>query len=73
MNLPATNEPVAVPEFKVLGPEHAHALGCFFERLRAEGVEKFFHPHPLTADEAQKRAAYRGERDVLLRAADILG
>ncbi len=60
MNRPATNEPVAVPEFQVVGPEYAHALACFFERLRAQDVEKFFHPHPLTAEEAQKRAAYRG-------------
>ena len=60
MNLPATKEPVAAPEFQVVGPEHARALACFFERLRAQDVEKFFHTHPLTAEEAQKRAAYRG-------------
>lgn len=60
MNPPTNNEPVALPEFQVVGPEHAHALARFFERLREQDVEKFFHPHPLTADEAQKRAAYRG-------------
>lgn len=60
MNPPTKIEPVALPEFQVVGPEHAQALTCFFERLRVQDVEKFFHPHPLTAEEAQKRAAYRG-------------
>ena len=60
MNQPAIYEPVAVPEFKVVGPEHAHALARFFERLQAQGSEKFFHPHPLTADEAHQRAVYQG-------------
>lgn len=60
MNPPTNSEPVASPEFQVVGPEHADALTRFFERLRAQAVEKFFHPHPLTVEEAQKRAAYQG-------------
>lgn len=60
MNPPKNSEPIALPEFQVVGPEHAHALAAFFERLRAHGDEFFFHPHPLTVAEAQKRAAYRG-------------
>jgi len=35
-------------------------LAAFFERLRAQEIDKFFHPHPLTAEEAPKRAAYHG-------------
>jgi len=60
MSTPANSKPVAFPVLQVVGPEHASALTSFFERLRSQGVEKFFHPHPLTAEEAQKRAAYQG-------------
>lgn len=55
-----SSEPVPAPEFQVVGPQHAQALAAFFERLRANGDEFYFHPHPLTEAEAQKRAAYRG-------------
>lgn len=60
MNTSKSSEPVAVPEFQVVGPQHAQALAAFFERLRANGDESYFHPHPLTGGEAQKRAAYCG-------------
>lgn len=45
---------------EALGARHAGALACFFERLQGQGVEAFFHPHPLTAAEAARRAAYQG-------------
>ncbi len=49
-----------LPECRLIRPEDAIPLGHFFERLRAQGVEGFFHPHPLTREEAAKRAAYAG-------------
>ncbi len=60
MNPPTLAESAAAPSYQVVGPEHAEALSRFFERLRSQKVETFFHPHPLTAEEAQKRAAYQG-------------
>ena len=44
-----------------LGPEHASSLALFFDRLRQAGVEDFFHPHPLTAEEADARSKYSGQ------------
>jgi len=60
MNAPTNNEQIGLPACQAVQPGHASALACFFERLRAHEIEKFFHPHPLTADEATKRAAFRG-------------
>ena len=51
---------VTSPACQEIRSEHAPALGVFFEKLRAQGVEKYFHPHPLTAADAKKRSAYRG-------------
>jgi ribosomal protein S18 acetylase RimI-like enzyme len=45
-------------ESRLVQPEDAGPLGRFFERLRTQGVETYFHPHPLTQEEAAKRAAY---------------
>jgi len=50
-----------LPECQVLRPEHASALASFFDRLRAREVERLFHPHPLTAEEASKRASHCGK------------
>jgi len=64
-----------LPTCQETRPEHAPALVAFFERLRAQGIEKHFHPHPLTAAEAQKRAATRG-RDfycVLMQGEVVIG
>lgn len=66
---------VPTPLCQPLGAEHTTALAGFFERLRKSGDEAFFHPHPLTAEEAQKRAVYSG-RDfycVLTEGERILG
>lgn len=60
MNPSTNHERVELPTCQAIRPEHARALAGFFERLRAHEIDKFFHPHPLTADEAPKRAAYQG-------------
>jgi|GEM_PF-502999 len=75
MSTPTNLESVAFPVCQVIRQEHASALACFFERLRSHGIEKFFHPHPLTADESSKRAAYRGLDFycVLLQDREIVG
>ncbi|HBY07191.1 MAG TPA: N-acetyltransferase [Chloroflexi bacterium] len=36
------------------------ALAVFFETIQASGEAEFFHPHPFTAQEASRRAYYRG-------------
>jgi ribosomal protein S18 acetylase RimI-like enzyme len=46
-------------------PTLAPAVAGLFERLHAEGVEDWFHPHPLTAAEAEHLCAAPG-RDVYL-------
>lgn len=56
-------------EFRVLGPEHVNELVLFFEALTLSSDEKFFHPHPLTAEEARRRSAYKG-KDLYLVALD---
>lgn len=48
-------------ECRLVGPEDAEALGQLFERFRAQGVETFFHPHPMTMSEGAKRASYAGK------------
>ena len=50
-------------------------MGLFFERLRDHQIDKFFHPHPLTREEAPKRAAYGGLDFycVLVLGADVVG
>jgi [ribosomal protein S18]-alanine N-acetyltransferase len=63
------------PECRLLRPEDVAALGHLFDKLRTQGVEKFFHPHPLTREEAGKRAAYAGKDVycVLQIGADLAG
>lgn len=53
-------ESSGAPVCEVIRPDHAEGLGRFFKHLQAEGVERWFHPHPLTAEEATKRASYAG-------------
>jgi ribosomal-protein-alanine N-acetyltransferase len=64
-----------LPVCRVLAAEHSSSLALFFDRLREAGVEKFFHPHPLTTQEAVALANYSG-RDfycVMLQAAAVIG
>jgi ribosomal-protein-alanine N-acetyltransferase len=63
------------PVCRVLVAEHASPMALFFDRLQKTGIEKFFHPHPLTAEEAVALANYSG-RDfycVMLQADAIIG
>ena len=46
-----------------LSPGLAEPLAELFEALRAAGDERWFHPHPLTREEAERLSAYEG-RDV---------
>lgn len=50
-----------LPACRLVQPDDACALGQLFERLRKQGVERFFHPHPLTEEAAAQRAAYVGK------------
>jgi ribosomal protein S18 acetylase RimI-like enzyme len=47
-------------EFLALGSDLEGGLGDLFEALKANGDEEFFHPHPLTRQEASGRCSYRG-------------
>ena len=40
--------------------EQRDALARLFARLTSEGDERFFHPHPLTAEFATRIATYEG-------------
>ena len=44
----------------MLGPELLGAVTRFFQRLSAAGVDEYFHPHPFTAEEAERRTHYEG-------------
>ena len=69
MTAPTKSAPVCV----ALGPEHAPALARLFARLK--DTENFFHPHPLTTEEAATRSNYSG-RDfycVMLQDNDVVG
>jgi ribosomal-protein-alanine N-acetyltransferase len=59
----------SVLECRAVRPDIVDSLGELFERLRQAGTEDFFHPHPLTANEAVKRANYLG-RDLYYVLAD---
>ncbi len=48
-------------EFRRLTPHFEAALGDLFEELVANGDERYFHPHPLTPQEARRRCLYQGK------------
>jgi ribosomal protein S18 acetylase RimI-like enzyme len=48
-------------EFRRLEPSLAGAFGRFLLALGESGAGEHFHPHPLTAEEAQRLAAYDGQ------------
>jgi ribosomal protein S18 acetylase RimI-like enzyme len=62
-------------EIHLLRPRHAVALGRFFEELKGHGADRFFYPHPLTADAALELANHRGKDlyFVLLDGEDVIG
>jgi [ribosomal protein S18]-alanine N-acetyltransferase len=47
-------------EFRGLGPDLEEFLGAFFESLRDDEGSRYFHPHPMTREEARRLCAYRG-------------
>jgi [ribosomal protein S18]-alanine N-acetyltransferase len=54
---------------------HADALARFFELLTDRGIDKFFHPHPLTDEVARERAYYTGKDSyfAILASEEVLG
>jgi len=50
----------AVLEFRVLSPELAGPLGEFFAAFAQGPDAAFFHPHPMTAEEAHRICTHQG-------------
>lgn len=48
------------PEIVRIRRKWAESLAGFFEALVSSGEARYFHPHPLTREEAFARARYRG-------------
>ena len=48
-------------EFRILGVGWEGALAEFFQAISGAGDERFFHPHPLTREEAERRCRYVGQ------------
>jgi [ribosomal protein S18]-alanine N-acetyltransferase len=62
-------------EVRRLTRERVVPLTAFFKSLTAHGADKFFHPHPLTAESARELAFYVG-KDVyvlLMEDEEVLG
>ncbi len=62
-------------ECRLVLPDDAGPLGRFFQRLVTAGEDRFFHPHPLTVEEAAIRCNYCG-KDIyylLIEAGEIIG
>lgn len=57
MTAPIESVPICV----ALSSEHAASLARLFARLKQTDTENFFHPHPLTAEEAAARSNYSGK------------
>ena len=82
-NLARCNVPVTAPKksadgapvCQALSSEHAASLALFFGRLRQANIENFFHPHPLTSEEAVARANYSGQDFycVMLQENEVIG
>ena len=48
-------------ECRLISPELIGQVGRFFDRLAGAGVDRYFHPHPFTREEAERRARYTGQ------------
>lgn len=46
--------------FEALQPIHRDKLAELFERFRYSKIDQYFHPHPLTTEEAFNKCSYRG-------------
>ena len=65
----------SAPVCVALSSEHASSLANLFGRLHEDDRDNFFHPHPLTAEEAAARSNYSG-RDfycVMLLENNVIG
>ena len=62
-------------ECLTLSPEWRKPLARFFRLLREAGDDRHFHPHPLSPEEAGKRADYLGKDlyYVLVEEENVLG
>jgi len=47
-------------ELRRVGPELERGLARFFAAMVAEGADRWFHPHPFTAEHASYLAGYHG-------------
>ncbi len=45
-------------EIRILEHKWKQPLADFFHSLKQVGDDKFFHPHPMTVEEAEKRCQY---------------
>lgn len=56
-------------------PDYAEALGRFFLRLIEAGVDRFFHPHQFTKEEAAFRCGYHGKDiySLLIESDEVVG
>lgn len=52
---------LAIMEIRVVDGTLEQPLAEFFRDLAQTGDDEYFHPHPLTPDEAKKRAQYSGD------------
>jgi [ribosomal protein S18]-alanine N-acetyltransferase len=48
------------PLFEQIGLEHREDLNVFFAALADAGDERYFHPHPLTEEAAERITTYTG-------------
>lgn len=48
-------------EFRIVDKTMEQTLATFFQSLKTAGDEKYFHPHPISDDEAKKRSQYSGK------------
>lgn len=62
-------------EFRIVDETLEQPLAEFFRALTRAGDDKSFHPHPLTDEEAKKRAQYSGKDlyYVLVEGDEVLG
>jgi len=62
-------------EIRIVDETLEKPLAEFFRDLRKAGDDKYFHPHPLTDDEAKRRAQYSGKDlyYVLMEGGKVIG
>ncbi len=58
--MPCEYDSQEAPIFEIIDPTHIDGLANLFCVLKNNGDDLFFHPHPLTHEEAKKKAEYLG-------------